>query len=960
MPSNKKLEELSAYRGVLPYASEIFGVYQPLIGWKSKRIAERFNAGLGRDKQALLHALAKSFRGEIQIEFHGGEDRDCSEPEIKLAIGQLVDGQTRKTDSILLNVIGSNLPSMSRLQDDQWENVLSDDQLDRFLNNDVRENVTRSFVDLCKDLPQLNGGHSREQLTIQELKSSVSRQLKYESAIAGMLQLLRKEKQYSSLIELFYSGNSQKQVAESLARILSGKDSAEAYLNIDNLDPRNQEHIRSVALSPISVVHLYRQFFFELDTFLGTPVSHVWMSPGSTVELIETHTTRTLVERTVESSIETTLKSEQSRTEKEELSETTKEDNKQDIKLGAGVTATYMSITATASFDFNSSQQTAREKSYKRTREQSEKLSSEIRKNYKTTFKTVTETTDTSSKRYVISNSTDKLINYELRRKMRQVGVQVQDIGTYLCWQSYVDDPGASLGIAELVHVAKKPDLEDPPHPEKVVPQKDFSQEIQPVRIPFVPTNDHDDRGEDYDYGAERNEEDEEDKYRIQWEFPQTVSCEKPEYEFYDVQLQVTDGNAVVEVRDKTPDGNRGSFTIVLKHVHFGDRDAILVKPTIFWRSTQDTTKVEEENQKQLKEFQVKEEKAYKDAFVVAAKDRVKLASKIVPRPSDELREEERIVVYRKLIQDMLMNGIAMPDDATRHIVAELINDIFDVEKMLYFVAPEWWRPRLHQSHQNLGMYVKPTTSSVQTNLAIGKDAAAKIAALPALAKGLTSAVMKLGGSQREKPLNEHVVGWGGTKEARDDNYYITEDSEPAKLGSSLGWLLQLDGDNMRNAFLNAPWVKAIIPIRPGKEEAAINWLKGVEGFNGITDADIYRTKNSSEKDVNGNPLDGQKLIDVIFDLAKKIKLKHEEGVKAGKYPKPQELADPQLVDNDNTVTATPIDRVFEHGFYPLKGGFKANVEQNFELIAQWVEVLPTDQVVPVEVRYDSKSGRQI
>ena len=51
-------------------------------------------------------------------------------------------------------------------------------------------------------------------------------------------------------------------------------------------------------------------------------------------------------------------------------------------------------------------------------------------------------------------------------------------------------------------------------------------------------------------------------------------------------------------------------------------------------------------------------------------------------------------------------------------------------------------------------------------------------------------------------------------------------------MGSSLGWLLQLDGDNLRNAFLNAPWVKAVVPIRPGRERAAFNWLQrvGVEG----------------------------------------------------------------------------------------------------------------------------------
>src|SRR5918997_445669 len=73
------------------------------------------------------------------------------------------------------------------------------------------------------------------------------------------------------------------------------------------------------------------------------------------------------------------------------------------------------------------------------------------------------------------------------------------------------------------------------------------------------------------------------------------------------------------------------------------------------------------------------------------------------------------------------------------------------------------------------------------------------------------------------------VVRWDDI-EPREDNYKITEDSTPDKLGRSLRWLLQLDGDNQRNAFLNAPWVKAVIPIRPGREKAALNWLRAVEG----------------------------------------------------------------------------------------------------------------------------------
>jgi hypothetical protein len=71
-------------------------------------------------------------------------------------------------------------------------------------------------------------------------------------------------------------------------------------------------------------------------------------------------------------------------------------------------------------------------------------------------------------------------------------------------------------------------------------------------------------------------------------------------------------------------------------------------------------------------------------------------------------------------------------------------------------------------------------------------------------------------------------------------------------------------------------------------------------------------------------------------------------------------VSDPALVDEENTVTATPIDRVYEHGFFPLERSFRANVGGNYEIFDQWIEILPTDQTVPVEVVYDPKTGRQI
>jgi hypothetical protein len=145
---------------------------------------------------------------------------------------------------------------------------------------------------------------------------------------------------------------------------------------------------------------------------------------------------------------------------------------------------------------------------------------------------------------------------------------------------------------------------------------------------------------------------------------------------------------------------------------------------------------------------------------------------------------------------------------------------------------------------------------------------------------------------------------------------------------------MQLDGGNLRNAFLNAPWVKAVIPIRPGKEEAALNWLQKVEGTNGIDGDSIYHTDNPNEIAIDGvTPLNGMPMLEVLKDLAKKINAKHAASLETDVYPK-QDPADPELVDPTNTVTSTPIDRVYEHGFYPLVGGFRNKTnDEHFSLL---------------------------
>jgi hypothetical protein len=303
------------------------------------------------------------------------------------------------------------------------------------------------------------------------------------------------------------------------------------------------------------------------------------------------------------------------------------------------------------------------------------------------------------------------------------------------------------------------------------------------------------------------------------------------------------------------------------------------------------------------------------------------------------MREEERVVVYRALVGQLLaVAGITTPDPHVRHIFSEVVESMFDMDNMLYFVAPDWWMP-------------KPQVTFGDALTGLGVDAGQQAAFTPG--SGTSGA---------------NVVGWGGARSVRSDNYYITDDSAPAKLGSSLGWLLQLDGDNFRNAFLNAPWVKAVIPIQEGHEWKALDWLSSayLEGSDGLDD--LYQESTAGEKagmiavlKANTNwpdpgmgaryatlTPDDFTILDAIRYLIVAIQAKQAAAQSKVKDP------------SDPTLSYLPTDKVFEHGFDPLQGGFVAQAATPFEVFDQWIEVLPTDQVVPVEVTYDPKTGMQI
>ena len=288
----------------------------------------------------------------------------------------------------------------------------------------------------------------------------------------------------------------------------------------------------------------------------------------------------------------------------------------------------------------------------------------------------------------------------------------------------------------------------------------------------------------------------------------------------------------------------------------------------------------------------------------------MKLVSSVSRRPSEDLRKEERHTVYGKLVHDLQLFSDA-------HVGSELIRQIFDVDEMLYFAAPDYWRP-------SPGV-VPPRTQSSVGKYPVPSAPASTGKACPDPLEGETVASWY---SHTHKN-NALDPSGNATPEWRID-YLVTEDSLPAPYGSSLGWLIQIDGDDRRNEFLNAAWVKAILPIRPGHELEALDWLAQakVEGEAGLGQPYPVQPGDPSA-------YQGRSLGEVLRILAAELQAAN--------------------TDIANTLST---EKVFETGFDPLEGGFRPAAP--YEVFDQWVEVLPTDQVVAVAVAYACRTGQQL
>ncbi len=326
----KKISNYEQYKNILPYSSEMFGVYQPLIGWKSKRIVSRLENSLQINNTHLLDLLTRHFSSNLT--FSDVNFKSCTLGELQhKEVDFIKAGTLSEQHSLLSQELQKSLNNYTPKTAKDWQRFFSEHDIKKILDVTVFPAHEQAYQRSCEISSQLSAqrGENDKQLIsrIQQIKETQYQQLiaklQYESIIGKILTELTEGRATSVLDKIFYRDLKYTGKETFWQVIKNYSDFKDPYLTFDP-----KKDIDNVSLSPLGIVHLFRQYFFEFDTFLGSPTGHVWLAPGSTVELIEVSTRKTIIEKTYETSYESITKTETSTTEQDEISTAVKEDNK--------------------------------------------------------------------------------------------------------------------------------------------------------------------------------------------------------------------------------------------------------------------------------------------------------------------------------------------------------------------------------------------------------------------------------------------------------------------------------------------------------------------------------------------------------------------------------------------------------------------------------------------------------
>ncbi len=687
MPEND-----NARKEVLPYDSGLFGVYQTILGWKGNQAKGRVALEQVESVQKIIQSMIHD--GILQANLQGSDPRvlrpdteivfrppDWMNPEVAKYIRENIvttfkeggsAGEPQSPEKKFNRRVHSYFATGSL--PDRGDADLDEPGAESSLSTPVKEEPQKPGKNLIPDIVTELAGAVKKRRFENNANAAIT---------AGVLNWLY-DTDPSVLNNVCFASKQKWEIQKNFVNPIAG------------FDYKTQMSV----LSPVGILYLFRQFFFELETFLGTPEGHVWVNAGGTAELEEVEPDDSIAQNSY------------SLAEPDDILELVAENNRNSLQYALNECDSEEWVTCqadvTAEISYERNSRLSRETAYKQLRQNIEKLSRELRRKSRKSFRAAT---GTGSKRYMVENTGNKLVNYELRRKMKKVGIKVQPIGIQMCWQLYINDPAGRLNIPDLVYI---------PAPEEA------KSDLQ-------------------------------------------VSCFYEEYK-----------KAISEANK-----HAGSFR---------------------------------------------------------------------RRSSAELRQEEKRLIYRYLFQQIM----GSEPSQSKYVADEILRSLFDIDKIFFFVAPDWWLPRDRS--------IQATQLSAQS-----------------------------GNAPAEESAGSNVIG--------------------------PGWLIQQNADNHRNALINSPWAKVVIPIRTGKEIAVLKWLQQdhIEGSDGLDDP--YQGEDPELKGKTiGQALDllAEKVMDSTVKINTAGYALQETGFGSG----------PACTDTDDPI----------------------------EPVGQWIVSIPTNQVVAVEYDTNQKA----
>ena len=216
---------------------------------------------------------------------------------------------------------------------------------------------------------------------------------------------------------------------------------------------RKQNQFRTFAnmmkVEPIGFLHLEKLNFTPVGYVLGELVYSLPLTPGETVRVTHREWTRT--ESEYEKIIEESLESytEESLTEKTELTNSSEDEQKHSLAFNAGVKVSGgfgpVTLSSEVGFNVNSSETNSRKFSSKNSREVTQKASSRVKKEQKTTFR-VTTTTEVEDISYrEIKNDSDQVVRWDFNRLMKKWSIELYRFDVRMTYDIVIPEPASYL-----------------------------------------------------------------------------------------------------------------------------------------------------------------------------------------------------------------------------------------------------------------------------------------------------------------------------------------------------------------------------------------------------------------------------------------------------------------------------------------------------------------------------------